>query len=844
MLTRALQSRGAVRALLACALVSLGYAPGAGAQEAGEPYEGFFELYIERLPARPTIVALVDDYGSVLLPLDVILSLTGIPARRSGEVTTLEWPPESWSSTIDRSSRTIVLPDDTLRASAAEWVEQDGEVFLSTEFVGRLLLAEVRVDMAALTVAIVGNPGFPAVVRATTEARRQRAQMMAQAYDPNRYDDVPYPSRTGGFVAGWNVSMAQSYGVSRGSVRPTMGAGVLGGGLEVGVTGLFEEGRSAEVADATASYLRVFPNNTWLRQVQAGTIATGGVVTRNLVGASITNEPFVTPRYFDDAVVMPTVPAGWEYEVYQGQQLIGVSSADSRSELRVPINYGNTPVRFRLIGPAGQERFEDLVYLVPASRVPAGEWRYSAGGGGCRYSDCTGYAFGEVGHGITSRLTLFLGGDYLSADGTSEFNPYGRLGFSPTPDLSVALQSWGTSFVRANLEYERGSGAGIRGAYTWSDALARSGGAPGWTARGSASVPLPTLSRRLLNARFSLQGLTHSRLDIWQAAVSTNFGLTYLEAGAESGLQAGPLATGRGMRTIVRHLPAALSSLTLGVGVGVGRDGFEMMEFEGRITTIDRTIVDASIRHRKGLSPRFTLGMTIQSGLGLFRARASHDRGSGVYVGADGGVAFSPETGLVPMTFQGVGRGGIAGTVFYDANGNGRRDSDEEIVPDVTVNVGSARVRTDEVGRFRAWQVLPFEGTTVTIDSLSVDPEWAAAEVEVLVRPSPNLFADISIPLYRTRELMGTVLRVSSDLGGLGGALVEILDANTGEIVATERTFSDGIFYISRVKPGSYIARLGESTLGAIGVDSAREVSFEVPFESSDMVHVPDLIVR
>ena len=44
--------------------------------------------------------------------------------------------------------------------------------------------------------------------------------------------------------------------------------------------------------------------------------------------------------------------------------------------ISAPIGYGTTNVRVRLIGPAGQERVEELVFLVPTLQVPPGEWRW------------------------------------------------------------------------------------------------------------------------------------------------------------------------------------------------------------------------------------------------------------------------------------------------------------------------------------------------------------------------------------------------------------------------------------------------------------------------------------
>jgi hypothetical protein len=69
-----------------------------------------------------------------------------------------------------------------------------------------------------------------------------------------------------------------------------------------------------------------------------------------------------------------------------------------------------------MIGPAGQERTEELVFLVPAVQVPPGEWRYALGGGACRAGGCTAIGYADVRRGVARNLTLGLGVDHVARD--------------------------------------------------------------------------------------------------------------------------------------------------------------------------------------------------------------------------------------------------------------------------------------------------------------------------------------------------------------------------------------------------------------------------------------------
>jgi hypothetical protein len=83
----------------------------------------------------------------------------------------------------------------------------------------------------------------------------------------------------------------------------------------------------------------------------------------------------------------------------------------------------------------------------------------------------------------------------------------------------------------------------------------------------------------------------------------------------------------------------------------------------------------------------------------------------------------------------------------------------------------------------------------------------------------PNLFLEVRIPLHRTRELLGSVVWRGTTGRAVGGVMVEVLDGD-GRIVARERTFSDGVFYVQRIRPGRYTVRVAPTSLGALGAEA------------------------
>jgi hypothetical protein len=181
--------------------------------------------------------------------------------------------------------------------------------------------------------------------------------------------------------------------------------------------------------------------------------------------------------------------------------------------------------------------------------------------------------------------------------------------------------------------------------------------------------------------------------------------------------------------------------------------------------------------------------------------------------------------------------------VFYDVDGDGVEDADEPPAPEVDVTIRGDRVTTGPDGSYRAWEVRPYDVVQVSVDSLSIDPSWVPAPREVLLRPSPNVFNEVKLPLRRTREVIGSV-----ELGGesprpLAGVAVEVRDAS-GRLVATVRTFSDGVFYFQRVPPGSYTIGVARASLDALGAPAAAPVALEVAAGTDAPVEVGALSVR
>ena len=185
----------------------------------------------------------------------------------------------------------------------------------------------------------------------------------------------------------------------------------------------------------------------------------------------------------------------------------------------------------------------------------------------------------------------------------------------------------------------------------------------------------------------------------------------------------------------------------------------------------------------------------------------------------------------------------MSGRVFVDEDGDGVMDPGEEPARLVPVVVGGERAITDREGRYSAWGLLPYAVLPVGIDTLSLPAtDLAPGASEPLLRPTPNLYTPIDLPLVRTREAYGRVQWTGAPRG-LAGITVEVAragDAGPRRVV----TFSDGEFYFPRLPAGTWTLTVAASSLQALGA-AADPVTFTVPAtRGSEPVQIPAVQLR
>jgi hypothetical protein len=818
--------------------------------------EGLFDVAIVGI-APSSVPVLVSPRGKFLLPVRAMLEPVGVPfdivvdsavvhvSRPAGVGTASLWWGEA--RRLQVATSTPVDSDDVFVDGA--------NLFVSATRLAELLEATIDVDVGTLAITVKREGGFPAQIKLDARQRRRQEAMLAGSDEMSEPTGaVPFRARSGAGVLEW----AMGGPLRRTSAPSTLdlrgGMGLFGGMLQLHTMALMgQTGDAVSLLDHEASYRRVFPGQRWVQQFSVGSIASEGAEARPMQGFTVTNAPFVRGLEFGDVAFSRPLPPGWEYEVYEGARLVGFADDSRAGPMNVPLRYGTTPLRVRLYGPAGEVVESSVSYVIPIEQLHEGEWQYAAGAGRC-VTGCSGLWYADLRRGVSRQLTVQGGADAQRDSGWASVRPYGAVSYLPAPGWTASMQARRSSYVRGSVQsytdshLSGGISAGLNlpgeggiSVTTGRDAV--------WFAQSTLRIKdvLPRLTDRAFVLTSRVEAPQHGGSSQWDVSSSVPIELGMLEIGAQSdpfaivqGAEQGPVlwrisptvALGRG---IFRRLAYPVVRLEAGLQRG------ELRQWETALSMQPgRGFVSVALRHAPGLGGnQLTLGGSYALGVGRVIGRMSRrgEQTDGGY-SASGAVAFGSVRHATPLEYGGLGLAGVEGHVFRDNDGDGKLGPGDEPVGDVTVRIGGLLTRTDSAGRYSLWNVLPYQPINVQLDTLSLqDPAWVPALPARAVRPSPQQFTRIEFALVRTREIAG-MLVPGARIATPAGVGLELRDAMSG-VLHTARTFSDGAFYFSRVRPGTYRLTLAKSSAAALGITTPPQLDVTVAADAADIVDVP-----
>lgn len=795
----------------------------AAAQQDTAYTELIVQLRIVRGPER--VVEALGRDSVVYLPLRQLLEMAEIrvhelvPGRRLAG--TLE--PGAIPFWFDTELATRGRRGATGAMAPGEAVWRGEELYLAGPVFATVFNVGLRMDWSELTAVVSDAENLPVLRRLERERRRLSLAAEARRFTDASLISVPAPLADGAALD-WSAVMGSSDPEHNYSVQGGLGVALAGGSLELLAQRQVSSG--LRVSHTRTSWERAWPERRDIRQLRLGDGFLDGPRPRATRGVAITNAPFVRPAEFMVDAVGGVLSPGWTLELFSGGRMLSYAVTDSagRYQLPVPLNYGPNPSEVRAYGPNGEIVRRARAFEIPYAQLPRGRFEYALGAGECQADPCRHVFVGDARYGVSRRLTARGGVEaFRRAGRSSTWHPYASLAAALTPSLLVSGEAVVRAFRQGRLIYSPSPDLRVEAGHAVfdsTDARVLFGVSVDRRRSDLTTFWRPWGGRIQLTVAATRGGGAASRRAATSAGAQVRLpGATLSVTAHEEAFRFGAAAQTRssgldgGVFTLVPGVVPLLARSLVTAGVRTRCEGSlgacDPMPQEYR-AALGRQLTPAvrleAVATWQRLPRRTVLELNLTTNLPFVRAvtRSGYSRETD-YQGSqqlEGSVLLNRRARRVLFgDGRSVGRGGVAGAVFLDRNGNGVQDGGEAGVPEVLVRVGSRGAVTDSMGRFASFDLLPFERAIVQLDTNSLtDPTWIPAVVAVAVRPTPNGYQYVPLPLVEGRELSGIVT-----LEGAGVGQVRVLARNVEtNRVLTLTTYGDGTFYAPGVRPGTY----------------------------------------
>jgi hypothetical protein len=732
------------------------------------------------------------------------------------------------------------------------------DLYLKVDLYGELFGLYMKFDFSMLRVLLPLDESFPAYQK--LKRHKERKQLVEKKA---ALRDVLMLSRSRDYFAGgaldWRLSTtpfgggAQYFDFDIGSV-------VLGGDLAVTAGGSSRTGFDQSRLNYLWHYF--FENNKYLTQGELGRIQMAGPVSRSTTGVRVTNQPQVRRKYFQTVRVTGQPGPGWEAELYVDNRLMDFQETDASGNynFNVDVYYGASNIQVKLYGPNGEIKTEEEHYRIPFNLIPKNEVEYSLSGGqGRGESEGRTFTQASISYGLMSRLTTSMEADVPLTPLHDEQPIYSfETTIQPAANLTFAgmVSPSNKSTFDGNYAWPSVISVGAH-VSTYSENVFTNTIGQKYRWQLSLSSPL-RLAGRYLGLRYNITRDEYSSFSMTSMTYGFNTDVSIFHFNYVGQWQRKQSAGGD-------LLSSALSSKIMG-SIELHRRFRPQLRFdydhvEGEITRYGVSLAKRLWRssqmslsyENNPVAKTTTFLVTFHFFTSFFdcssRTQMSEGRVSMSQL-QQGSIRFDQnKTRFMFDRRRAVGYGSAVVRPFLDANFNGQKDPNEEIIPGLKAKISGATGQPHGEDRTYYYDRLrPYDEYLVQIDPYSLDdPTLKPSNENYRVTLNPSVVTEIEVPIVAASEISGTVRRVVGQ-GKAGVGAMKVLVFNISKDVLTEvTTFNDGGYYYLGLLPGSYRAYLDPDQLARGGYRAEPEaIEFDIkpmaggqPVENIDFLLIP-----
>lgn len=741
---------------------------------------------------------------------------------------------------INKKNNRIVYKEKVFELKPEDFIRTEGNLFLKSKYFGEIFGLDCAFHFRSLSVVLTTKLELPIIREMRQEMMRANISRLKGEEKADSSIGRSYPLFHFGMIDWSVIATQQIKGPTDTRVNVSLGSIIAGGETDITIN----YSTSEPFTEKQQYYLWRYANNDHhvLRQAIAGKInsmATSSIYSP-VVGVQFTNTPTTYRRSFGTYQLSDHTEPGWIVELYVNNELVDYVKADASGffTFQVPLVYGNTAVKLRFYGPWGEERAREQNISVPFNFLPPKELEYTVSAGFVEDSTLSRYSRGNVNYGLSRRLTIGAGVEYLSSVTSGNTMPFVNMSLRLASSLLISGEyTYGVRF-KGLLSYRLPSNLQFELLYLNYN---KNQTAINYNIleERKAIISMPLLGRNFSSfIRFTLDQIilpatqsTTAELLLSGAILGVNSNLTTYAMFSEVMTPYIYSNLSLAFRLPARFVftPQAQFQYNRGQFISVKaelekhifKNGYANISFERNfLSNISNTQV--------GLRYDFPFS---QTGLTFRQSNVT----SSMIESARGSMINESKVGYFGVNNRtSVGRGGIIILPFLDLNCNGRRDKGEPKVAGLNIRINGGRIELSQKDTtLRIFDLEPYISYFIELDRNSFDNiAWQIKMHSLSVAVDPNQFKLVEVPIAVAGEASGMVyMQGNKGKTGQGRIIVCFYDKNS-KLVARTISESEGYLSFLGLAPGSYTVMVDTTQLRKLHM-IAKPSSTQIEIERS-----------
>ena len=729
---------------------------------------------------------------------------------------------------INKKNNRIIYKEKVFDLKPEDFIRTETNLYLKAKYFGEIFGLDCSFNFRSLSVILTTKLELPIIREMRQEMMRANINRLKGEEKADTVIGRSYPFFHFG-MADWSVIATQQVsGPTDTRVNLSLGA-ILAGG-ETNVT--INYSTSEPFTEKQQYYLWRHANNDHraLRQAMVGKINSQAIssIYAPVVGVQLTNTPTTYRRSFGTYQLSDRTEPGWIVELYVNNTLVDYVKADASGffTFQVPLVYGNTAVKLRFYGPWGEERAREQNISIPFNFLPPKELEYTVSAGLVEDSTLSRYSRGSINYGLSRRLTIGGGVEYLTSVTSGNTMPFVNMSLRLASSLLISGEYTHGVRFKGLLSYRLPSNLQFEVMYLNYNKHQTAINYNILEER-KAIISMPVIGKNFSSfVRFTLDQIirpstqsTTAELLLSGAVLGINSNLTTYAMFAEMTPPYVYSNLSLAFRLPARFIftPQAQFQYNRGQFISV-KGELEKHIFKNGYANIsyERNFLSNISNTQIGLRYDFAFA---QTGLTFRQSNST----TSLIESARGSLINESKIHYFGVNNRtSVGRGGIVILPYLDINCNGRRDKSEPKVAGLNIRINGGRLEWSQKDTtIRIFDLEPYTHYFIELDRNSFDNiAWQIRMQTLSVAVDPNQFRLVEVPIAVAGEASGMVyIQGNKGRNGQGRIIVCFYDKNS-TLVARTITETEGYFSFLGLAPGSYTVKVDTTQLRKLHMTS------------------------